>query len=216
MKGLLIANGIIRDKSYVLDRMNTKEYDMVVCADGGANNAYELGVLPHIIAGDLDSIRPEVQTFFEEKGVEFQRHSIHKNETDAEIALAVLTNAGCTDIDLMGCLGDRVDHTLGNVYLLVELARQGIQATMVDENHTIRVIMESATIATRPGQTVSLLPLSEKVEQVTLTGLAYPLDQEDLTMGYSRGISNVAQKKEATIQFSKGILLVVQLEKTDE
>ncbi|MGI6468137.1 MAG: hypothetical protein ACOX0Q_03810 [Syntrophomonadaceae bacterium] len=41
-----------------------KGSDLIICADGGANYAHEMGLIPAYIVGDMDSIRPEVKEFF--------------------------------------------------------------------------------------------------------------------------------------------------------
>lgn len=208
MKGLLIANGKMVNAEFYLDRMKAEVYDLVVCADGGANNAYKFGIMPHAIVGDMDSIHPDVREYYESTDVEFQCHPPEKDETDTEIALEYLIGAGCRSLDMFGCLGNRVDHALANVYLLVEMARKGVKARLIDETNELEVLLSSEKIQTKPGEIISLIPLSEKVEEVTLEGFAYPLVKETLNMGYSRGISNIAKGSEAVIEFSRGVLLV--------
>lgn len=216
MKGLLIANGEMENKDFYLDLVQREGYDLVVCADGGANNAYATGLIPQVIVGDMDSIREDVRTYFKGKGVAFHVLPTAKDETDTEAALEYLLRAGCTSLDLLGCLGGRMDHAIGNVYLLVELAKKGVRARLVDENNSLEVLLESKTVATRPGETISLIPLTEKVEGITLKGMAYPLNEETLYMGYSRGISNEALGEEANIHFAKGILLMIRVHETEE
>lgn len=216
MKGLLIANGEIRQKEFYQERMKTEKYDLIVCADGGANNAYALGLMPQVIVGDMDSIKTDVRAYYENQGVDFHILPPAKDETDTEMALDYLLKAGCSSIDLFGCLGGRSDHAIGNIYLLVELAKKGAKARLVDEHNTLRVLLESETIDTKPGETISLIPLTEMVEEITLEGMTYPLNKETLYMGYSRGISNVALGDSISIRFSKGILLMVRVHESDE
>jgi thiamine pyrophosphokinase len=58
MRVLIISNGDIKD--YDFYKNLTKEVDIVICADGGANHAYQMKLKPHLIVGDLDSIKEEV------------------------------------------------------------------------------------------------------------------------------------------------------------
>jgi thiamine pyrophosphokinase len=60
-----------------------------------------------------------------------------------------------------------------------------------------------------PGDLVSLLPLTEVVDGVHTTGLAYPLAGEPLLQGPARGLSNVMQAYEATISIEGGRLAVI-------
>ena len=56
-RALIIANGEPPKKSLL--QALVKEVQLVVCADGGANTALKLGVTPHAIVGDMDSIHTE-------------------------------------------------------------------------------------------------------------------------------------------------------------
>ena len=61
----------------------------------------------------------------------------------------------------------------------------------------------------QPGDTVSLLPLGGDVSGITTEGLKYPLNNEELTFGPARGISNRLEKPSAHVKLSKGLLLAV-------
>lgn len=216
MKGLLIANGEMNDPMFFKKLLMRERYDRVVCADGGANKAFAVGIVPDIVVGDLDSIAPEVQLEYERMNVMFQTHPPAKNETDLELALRLLMEEGCKRIDLIGALGGRIDHELGNIFLLVELARKGVAGRILDEKQTLQVLLHSKHLQVEKGSLISLIPMSPQVTEITLDGLEYPLCGETLTMGFARGISNVALSNSISIAFEKGILLVVEISGSGE
>ena len=57
---------------------------------------------------------------------------------------------------------------------------------------------------------MSLLPLGAGVEGVTTRGLAYPLVDEPLPVGRTRGLSNVRSAPDAAVTVRRGLLLVVE------
>ena len=61
----------------------------------------------------------------------------------------------------------------------------------------------------QPGDTVSLIPLGGEAHGITTHGLEYPLQQETLRFGTTRGVSNVLLGDSATIQLQQGMLLCV-------
>ena len=213
MKGLLIANGEMKDPTFYGELLKREAYDWVVSADGGANKAFSMGIMPDWIVGDLDSIKPDVKSLYESKGVSFRTHPPAKDETDLELALHTLLEKGCRRIDLIGALGGRVDHQLGNIAVLVELAHRGVEGRILDEKQILRVLVDSKTLEVKKGNTISLLPMTPQVTNITLKGLEYPLNGETLIMGFARGISNVALMESIHIEFEEGILLVIEVSK---
>jgi thiamine pyrophosphokinase len=212
MKGLLIANGEIGDKEFYSNLMDKEDFDYITCADGGANNAYKLKIKPDSIVGDLDSINEKVRAYFTGEKVDFIKYPAQKNETDTEIALSHLIENGCNRIIMIGCSGKRIDHTMANIHLLYELAKKNIDAIMVDEYNSMEVILNEKSLTGKKGCTVSLVPLSESVKKITLHGFYYQLNNQDLYMGSSRGISNVVTDDKAKIEFEQGVLLLVYSE----
>jgi thiamine pyrophosphokinase len=65
-KGLILANGQ-PPKKFVISYLQKKGYSTLICADGGANSAYKLKLLPDYIVGDFDSIRKEVFEYYQGK-----------------------------------------------------------------------------------------------------------------------------------------------------
>ena len=68
---------------------------------------------------------------------------------------------------------------------------------------------ETLTLQAAPGSTVSAIPLSALVTGITYKGLEYPLQDATLTIGSTRGVSNVVASSPATITIKDGVLLVV-------
>ena len=60
------------------------------------------------------------------------------------------------------------------------------------------------------GDFISLIPYTEKVTGITLTGFYYPLEDAELTLGISLGISNELVDEIGIIQIGRGNLLVIE------
>jgi len=210
MKALLIANGTVENTEFYQKRLQKEKFGLVVCADGGIANAKRLGIRPDFIIGDFDSIDQETLKVYRRDGVSIERHLPEKDETDTELALQFILNKGADSIVMLGCTGSRFDHTLANVYLLKELLKHQVEGVIVDPHNEIRMIDKTMVLTDKENQTISLLPVEEKAEGITLEGFQYPLKDETLRQGLSRGISNKITASRAVIDFKKGLLLVIE------
>ena len=63
---------------------------------------------------------------------------------------------------------------------------------------------------------VTLLPVSGDAQGVTTDGLRYPLADEELRLGRSRGLSNVVERAGASVWLGSGTLLVVETRQQGE
>ena len=119
---------------------------------------------------------------------------------------------GAERITLLGATGTRLDHVLGNIELLGIGLKAGIPIQICDAHNRIRMIDRGMTLARKEqfGTYVSLIPYTECVEHLTLTGLKYPLTDACLRGFCSLGVSNEIVADTAEISFESGILLVVE------
>lgn len=185
--------------------------DLVIGADGGAAQALSWGLVPGVVVGDMDSLREADRAQLEAQGCQFVQHLRAKDETDLELALAYAVEQGAREVVILGALGGRLDHTLANVLLLALPLLQGVTARIVRGGEEILLLRagQSIRLDGRAGDLVSLLPLEGDACGVTTLGLAWPLNGDILTFGFSRGVSNEMIGEEAWISLEAGSLLVV-------
>ncbi|MBC7260321.1 MAG: thiamine diphosphokinase [Chloroflexi bacterium] len=207
MRTLVVAASVGADSS-ALARL-AESAQLIIAADGGAALALAAGIRPHVVVGDMDSLSAELADSLRRNGVEIRTFPSRKDETDLELALLEAIRRGAEEITIVGALGGRLDHTLGNVYLLTMPQLRGKDVRLVDGRVEAFVVWGRAEIRGGRGDTVSLIPLTPEVRGVQTEGLEYPLRRESLFMGPGRGISNVLLGPVARVSTSDGILLVV-------
>lgn len=207
MNVIIFTNGEYQNKDFYQKYLKEIKADYLICADGGANYARELNIKPDIIIGDMDSITVETRAFFKE--INFLRYPPKKDETDTELAIAHAIKMGASKVTILGGLGSRMDHSLGNIYLLKRFMDVGIEAEIVNENNRIRLIGKTTWFQFPIGTIVSILPIGGDVDGLTITGFEYPINERQMTIDKPYGISNVTNKNMQNIAFKKGMLLIV-------
>ena len=192
---------------------------LVVAADGGARLAPALGVTIDVWVGDGDSLDPDELSALVASGVEVQRASPHKDESDTELSVREALARGADGLVIVGGLGGlRIDHALANIGLLGMAAIEDRPASLLDARSRISLIRAPGadggpvhrSLAGRVGDLVSLLPWGDGVAGITTSGLTYPLSDEPLPAGPARGLSNVRAGADAWVTVRRGLLLVVE------
>lgn len=197
---LILANGHSPSKS-LLNR-HLADADVFVCADGGANAAAKLGVVPDLIIGDLDSILPATVKKF--SGVTARRIA-DQNSTDLEKAFVWAQKNGYKEVRVLGATGGRLDHTVGNLSALVKFSRK-LAVTFHDADGDIFVVGTERGFDVPAGTTVSLLPMT-LCEGVMTRGLKWELRYESLALGQREGTSNLVVSSPVTVKLRRGDLL---------
>jgi thiamine pyrophosphokinase len=207
MRAVIVANGPMPEPPYPEVRVG--DDDLVICADGGAGNALAMGFQPQVVIGDLDSMEAGLREHLEKEGCRFVEHPARKDETDSELAIRYALAEGATEVVVLAALGGRLDHTLANVMLLTVPELGNVGARLVDGNQEVLLIRDEITIKGRPGDVVSLLPISAHAEGIRTEGLEYPLHDGTLRLGAARGVSNLLVAPRARISVKHGLLLLV-------
>jgi thiamine pyrophosphokinase len=208
-RALIFANGDINDGPMAQRALTYVGESRIIAADGGARVAAHFGLRIHVIIGDMDSINePELSALTTD--AEILRYPEAKNETDLELALMYAFEHGVRWIRILGGVGDRLDQTLSNVYLMALPILQDCDIRMVaGKQETWLIGAGTHSIEGAAGDTVSLIPFNGTVHGVKTDGLHYPLRDEDLLFGPARGVSNVMSSEHASVTVREGVLLVV-------
>lgn len=204
---LIFANGELQKPEWIQRLAETA--CMIIAADGGLQHVQDLGLVPDILIGDLDSVTPEQVQWAEENGVEIRRFPADKDETDLELALIAAAATGNRKMVIVGALGGRLDQTLSNVLLLHLPVLTNLDVRIDDGLQEVILVRNALELAGKPGDLVSLLPLSPIVRGITTSGLKYPLNDESMIFFHSRGLSNRMLTDTALIEFQSGVLICI-------
>ena len=182
----------------------------VIAADSGLDQARALGWPVDLVVGDLDSASAAALEATRAEGTPVDAHPEAKDQTDLELALDRALALGPDRIVVVGSGGGRLDHLLAGVLALAADRYASVAVEAWLDGTRVTVVRGQATLRGEPGSLVSLVPVGGPACGITLAGLRYPLDDEDLAAGVSRGVSNEMVGTEARVALRSGVLLAVQ------
>lgn len=185
--------------------------DYVIAADRGFDSLMAYGVNPDLAVGDFDSLghRPNHPNVIQLPA--------EKDDTDMVFALREGLNRGYRRFVLLGGVGGRLEHTLGNLQLLDWLTTHGAQGVLAGEKTAATCIRDGASLTFPASMTgyLSVFCNSGRAEGVTLSGLKFPLDRAELTGSFPLGVSNQFLGEEAAVSVERGSLLLLWEERGD-
>lgn len=187
-------------------RSYLREDDFCICCDSGLKHRAGLGVTPDLIVGDFDSHEnPHLD-------IETIVLPCEKDDTDTVFAVKEALKRGFEEFLLVGVIGGRLDHTLGNVSILLMLDAQGKKAVAVDDFSELEIVSD------RPAQIedrypyFSLLNISGTARDITIQNAKYPLEGAEITCEYQYGVSNEPLPgKTAVVTVGRGRLLLIKV-----
>ncbi len=206
MRVLIMANGAYGSPGWYRQRKGA--FAKVICADGGAYRARELGIVPDFVIGDLDSLEPRFRRELEEEGVVFAVYPAEKDDTDTQLAFKLARELGASEVTVWGGVGSRLDHTLANICSAVTLVESGIRVCFEAPELTIYLVAGELTLPGEVGETVSVLALGDRAEGVDLVGFYYPLTNGVIPGNWQYGVSNVVASPNPIVRVKKGVVAV--------
>lgn len=207
-KVVVIANGAVGDVDSC--RRQIKKEDYVICADGGLRHALNMGIRPHLLVGDGDSLHG-LRRQLERLCLKVLCPEANQEESDLELALKYAVTLKPEEIVIYGALGGgRADHAFINILLLTIPFNEGIRSKIIDGRQEIQLMSRELVISGQAGDYLSLFALTPEVTGVVTEGLKYPLYKEPLYFASSRGLSNQFTGTIARVIAQTGLLLVVK------
>ena len=185
---------------YETVRKQLREDDFFVFCDSGLKHREELGVKPDLIVGDFDSYeRPDCAR--PEMDVEIIELPREKDDTDTFFATKEMVRRGAEEFLLVGVIGGRLDHTLGNLSILFMLDTAGKTAKAIDDYCEMEIVSAKAGkpgITTAPGSACiddefsffSVLNITGEAEGITIRNAKFPLEDGQIDWDYQYAVSN--------------------------
>lgn len=182
-------------------------FDVIIAVDAGYAALVERGIAPHHAFGDFDSLGFVPQEV--ESGVRVHPFDPHKDFTDMDLALNFAIGEGFTHIIMCDGLHARLDHSLANLQLMAGAAYKGQRVWGITEEEVVVALdakgeLDHLEIAAGSQGICSVLAHSDSVSGVYETGLAYGLEDAQLTNCFPLGISNELTGAPARISLDAG------------
>lgn len=197
----ICCNGEIRD----MDRawQIALRADLLIAANGGTAHLVRMELKPHVIIGDMDSLRED--PWRDDENVQRITFPADKDRSDTELAVQWAFEQGVSRILLLGAWGGRIDHTLGNSVILmrypgkVALWDDGVLAQALSAGQGIE-------FQTKPGAVFSMFPFASNA-RVKTAGLKYSLQDEKLEYA-THGLSNAVTGETCSVSISQGMIIL--------
>jgi thiamine pyrophosphokinase len=204
-KCIILANGKPPKKS-IITFFQKKNFNQLICADGGANSALKMKLVPDLIIGDLDSISTKALKEFKysSKIIRIKR----QNDTDVEKCIKYAIKNRFSEALLVGVTGNRLDHTFCNLGIVLKFFTS-IKLSLIAENSFLKPYKGKIKLKTHPGETFSVYGLDRKTK-ITSTGLKYKLNKIALPFGVKESTSNIATGKEVELNIIGGLVFVIR------
>ena len=206
MKGrcVIVGGADINNYGFIREKLRAEDY--VIFCDSGLKHLEQLQVTPNLIVGDFDSHEnPHLDA-------ETIVLPCEKDDTDTVFAVKEAVKRGFDEVLLLGVVGARLDHTLGNVSILLYLDSLGKKGCIIDDYSEMEIVSDQPVSICDQYSFFSLLNITGFAKGITITGAKYPLNGGEITCEYQYGISNeVLPGQTARVSVAEGKLLLIKV-----
>lgn len=181
---------------------------LVIVLDSAMERVFELGIKVDVLLGDFD--RGFDPNYFKEKQYPIEIvHTPDQNKTDLEKAFDYLITRKIPAVNVVWATGKRADHTITNITNIARY-RDSLKIVLHDDHSRVFLLPKKFEKWYPSNTTLSLIPVG-KASGVNSQNLYYPLENDDLTIGYKTGSSNhVKEDGLVVIEHSQGDLLLME------
>ena len=201
---VIIGSADITDYDRIKKEVQWEDY-FVYC-DAGLRHIEGIGLDPDLIVGDFDSAEDP------HMGVETIVLPREKDDTDTFYAVKEAVKRGYDDFLLVGVIGGRFDHSMGNISILLYLDSIGKKGKIIDDYSEMEIVSHEPVSIDESYSYFSLISLTGCGKGVNIKGAKYPLEDGLITCEYQYGISNeVLPGERASASSREGKLLLVKV-----
>ena len=199
---VILANGDFPSHPISLGKL--QDANTIICCDGAVNHLVKNGMEPHYILGDLDSIDENLKNKYSDRIIELPE----QDENDLRKAIQWVENGGIKETIILGATGKRDDHTLANIFTLLQYPAQ-LEMTIYTNYGIFSVVDNKKIFDSFTGQKISLFATDPSIK-VTSINLKHSMINNILTNLYC-GSLNESLKDSFTLTLSHGRILVYQV-----
>ena len=203
---LIIANGASCSEELMGQLLEWSPF--VIVLDSAIERVLELDIKVDVLLGDFDrGFKPE---YYLDKQYPLEIvYAPNQDKTDLEKAFDYLIEKGHKAVNVIWATGKRADHTITNITNIVAYRNQ-LKIVIIDDHSKVFLLPNRYDKWYTANTTLSLIPIG-KVSGITTKNLFYPLNNEELTIGYRTGSSNhVTEDGIVSIIHEKGDLLLME------
>lgn len=193
--------------------------DFVICCDGALqkflrNSPAIFGQQrrPDLVIGDLDTLPASLRRKHSDIIVH-ETEQEHNDQTKA-FRWAMKNLQGISQIYILGATGQREDHTIGNISLLMEYARMydleamDIHVEMVSDHSTIFAVTDTFEMDCGEGRKVSIFSPDNRL-RIKSEGLEWPLDEVIFDNWWKATLNRATQDKVRLTFSHKSMALIM-------
>lgn len=170
---VVLANGKFPESDIPLGYLNAA--DIIICCDGAVEKLNIFGLEPSVIVGDMDSILPEHAKRYADIIIPDKED---QDSNDLTKAIKYCISKDINDVVILGATGLREDHTIGNIFLLLEYS-DFLNVKAVSDYGIFLTVSSGDKISSFPGQQTSIFTNKPEIE-LSSVGLRYSLDKSRL------------------------------------
>ena len=199
---VILANGDFPSHEVPLGKL--QDANTIICCDGSVNTLVKNNMEPQYILGDMDSIDNNLKNKYRDKIIELPG----QDENDMQKAIVWAESNGAKKAAILGATGKRDDHTLANIFTLLQYPSQ-LEMTIYTDHGIFSVAENEKTFNSFTGQQISLFATDKSIE-VTSNNLKYNMISSILSSLYY-GSLNESLNDSFTLTVSHGKILVYQV-----
>ena len=198
---VILANGNFPKHRIPVDIL--KNAKKIICCDGSINELNNMNIVPDYIIGDMDSINLKNKNKYIDKIIKIT----DQTENDLRKAIRWAEKKVATSIKILGATGKRDDHSIANIFTLLEFPNLSNIMIYTDYGY-FSTLIKSKNITSFKGQQVSLFAKDENIK-ISTKNLKYNLNNNTLNTLYS-GSLNESSGNNFTIKISHGKIILFQ------
>ena len=185
----------------------------IYAIDKGIEICRDLNIFPEILIGDFDSADNSALIWAKNNKIPIEKHPIDKDFTDTQLALNLIEKnysllPAPYSLIITGIFGGRFDHLFSNIFTC---ANSKIRNCLVDEKELIFFVKSGENFSVKFNEmpkNLSLLPITEIVEGVTIKNVHWELENFNLKQNFPNAISNRVENEKIKISVRSGTLAV--------